>query len=119
MIRPWHCTLAVTATAATILVKDNNSDVLKARLHPRPSHPRALLTLLEGISLWHAHPLCVALSVAESCPAGQYSMLFGDELWPGESALVQFDIVHPARPKRLVGVGDFRHIRKLGRQGGR
>jgi hypothetical protein len=46
-------------------------------------------------------------------------MLFGDELWPAESALVQFDIVHPARPKRLVGVGDFRHIRKLGRQVGR
>jgi hypothetical protein len=119
MIRPWHCTLAVTATAATILVQDNNSDVLKARLHPRPSHPRALLTLLEGISLWHAQPLCVALSVADSCLPGQYSMLFGDELWPAESALVQFDIVHRVHPKRLVGVGDFRHIRKLAQQGGR
>ena len=119
MIRPWHCTLAVTATAATILVQDNNSDVLKARLHARPSHPRALLTLLEGISLWHAQPLCVALSVADSCLPGQYSMLFGDELWPAESALVQFDIVHRAVPKRLVGVGDFRHIRKLAQQGGR
>ena len=119
MIRPWHCTLVVTATAATILVKDNNSDVLRARLYPRPSHPRALLTLLGGISLWHAHPLCVALSVAESCPAGQYSMLFGDELWPAESALVQFDIVHPVGPGRLVGVGDFRHIRKLASEVGR
>ena len=119
MIRPWQCTLAVTATAATILVQDNNSDVLKARLCPRPSHPRALLTLLEGISLWHTQPLCVALSVADSCPVGQYSMLFGDELWPAESGLVQFDIVHHARPKRLVGVGDFRHIRKLAQQVGR
>jgi hypothetical protein len=27
--------------------------------------------------------------------------------------------VHHARPKRLVGVGDFRHIRKLAQQVGR
>jgi hypothetical protein len=119
MFRPWHCTIQVTATAATILVKDSNSDVLKARFNRRPNHPRALLTLLEGVSLWRGQPLCVALSVADSCLAGQYSMLFGDELWPAESVLVQFNIVHPDRPKRLVGVGDFRHIRKLAREVGR
>jgi hypothetical protein len=39
--------------------------------------------------------------------------LFGDELWPGESQLVQFDIVHHVRPKRLGRVGDFRRVRKL------
>ena len=52
MIRPWHCTLVVTATAATILVKDNNSDVLKARLHPRPSHPRAYSASIRSTTIW-------------------------------------------------------------------
>lgn len=116
MFRPWHCTLSVTTTAATILVQDSNRDVLKAQLHPQPNHPRALLTLLEGLSLWRGQPLQVALSVAEHCRPGPCSMLFGDELWPAESVLVQFDIVQPVRPGRLGGIGDFRQIRKLARQ---
>ena len=36
-------------------------------------------------------------------------MLFGDELWPGESPLVRFEFVHRVRrPVRLGGLGDFR-----------
>jgi hypothetical protein len=119
MFRPWHCTLTVSATAATILVQDNNRDVLKARLHSQPNHPRALLTLLEGLSLWRGQPLRVALSVVEHCHPGLYSMLFGDELWPAESVLVQFESVQPERPARLAGVGDFSQIRKLARQASR
>lgn len=75
MFRPWHCTLSVTTTAVTILVQDNNRDLLKAQLHPQPNHPRALLTLLEGVSLWRGQPLQVALSVAEHCHPGPCSML--------------------------------------------
>jgi len=116
MFRPWHCTLTVTTSAATILLQDNNRDLLKAQLPAQPQHPRALLTLLEGLSLWRGQPLHVALSVAEHCHPGPCSMLFGDELWPAESVLVQFDIVHPERPARLAGVGDFHQIRKLARQ---
>lgn len=116
MFRPWQCTLTVTTAAVTILVQDNNRDLLKARLQPQPHHPRALLTLLEGLSLWWGQPLHVALSVAEYCHPGQYSMLFGDELWPAESLLVQFESVEQALPERLRGVGDFGRIRKLARQ---
>ena len=118
MFRPWHCTLQVTLKAATLLVRDGNRDLLKARFEPHCSHPRALLTLLEGISLWQGKPLCVALSVADECLMGRCSTLFGDELWPGESQLVQFDIVQRARPKYLPSVGDFRSGRRLAREVG-
>jgi hypothetical protein len=40
-------------------------------------------------------------------------MLFGDELWPGESALVRFELVpRGRRGGRLSGVGDFRALRQ-------
>lgn len=117
MMRPWQCTLHVTTSAATLLVAQAQRDLLKARLALPPQHPRALLTFLEGLSLWCGHPLRVALSVDASCHGGLEPTLIGDELWPAESVLVQFDIVHPVRPKRLDGVGDFRQLRRLARGG--
>jgi hypothetical protein len=118
MFRPWHCTLQVTPTAVTLLVRDGSRDLLKARFDLHCSHPRALLTLLEGLSLWQGRPLRVALSVADACLMGQSSMIFGDELWPAESQLVQFDLVDRVRPKPLRCVGNFRAIRKLAREVG-
>ncbi len=119
MFRPWHCTLTVSQAAATILVQDGNRDLLKARLPAQPNHPRALLTLFEGLSLWRGQPLSVALSVAEHCHPGPGSMLFGDGLWPAESVLVQFENMHPEPVTRLAGVGDFRQIRQLARRASR
>ncbi|MEZ4224710.1 MAG: hypothetical protein R3B13_27410 [Polyangiaceae bacterium] len=87
-------------------------DVLKARLPLQPAHPRALLTLLEGIALWSGSRLCVVIAVEPNCPSWLDSGLFGDELWPGESQLVRYEVVARARPKRLQGVGDFRGLRK-------
>jgi hypothetical protein len=89
-------------------------DVLKARLPLMPAHPRALLTLLEGLALWQGQPLSTALSVpARSLPFLD-SALWGDDLWPAESPLVSFNIVGPARRvARLKGVGDFRALRVI------
>ena len=116
MLRSWRCSLRVTARQATVLVTGPDGDLLKARLDTRPCHPRALLTLLEGLSLWCGEPLFVALTVAERSPASLPSMLFGDELWPGESALVRFEFVDRARrPARLGGLGDFRVERRIAR----
>jgi hypothetical protein len=40
-------------------------------------------------------------------------MLFGDELWPAESALVRFELALRGRRRgRLSGLGDFRALRK-------
>jgi hypothetical protein len=118
MFLPWRCTLHVNPNAATLLVTDPTHDLLKARLDPRPSHPRALLTLLEGLSLWRGQPLHVVLSVDDRCHGGLESTVLGNELWPAESCLVHFDVVRPVRPKRLDGVGDFRWMRQLARSCG-
>jgi hypothetical protein len=108
----WNCTLRVTQHEAKLLVSTPHGDLLKARLDASPCHPRALLTLLEGLSLWSGRPLCVALSVDESCHHWPGSLLLGDALWPAESQLVQFDIVHRAhRRTKLSGLGDFRQLR--------
>lgn len=113
MLRSWHCKLQVTQQRALLLVSAPDGDVLKARLDTRPCHPRALLTLLEGLSLWQGQSLCVALSAAPDCRDSLPSMLFGDELWPAESGLVRFDIVDRVpRRARLAGLGDFRTLRR-------
>lgn len=115
MFRPWHCTLRVTRQQTRLLVTRSGSDLLKARFDTTPCHPRALLTLLEGVSLWGGHqPLHVALSAADDSRDSHGSMLFGDELWPAESSLVRFEVVHQGRrERRLDGLGDFRDVRRI------
>lgn len=113
MLRSWQCTLRVTQHQTRLLLTAPQGDLLKARLDTRPCHPRALLTLLEGLSLWTGEPLSVALSVDERCRPLLPSTLFGDELWPAESPLVRFEIAQRARrPARLEGLGDFRSVRR-------
>ncbi len=115
--RTLRCTLRVTQREAQLLITHpEQGDVLKARLDSRPCHPRALLTLLEGLSLWTGRPLWVALRADERCLNGHGSMLFGDELWPGESPLVRFEVEQPGRRRgrRLDGLGDFRALRREG-----
>jgi hypothetical protein len=61
-------------------------------------------------------PLSVALTVDGRCHGLLPSTLFGDELWPGESALVRFEIApHVRRPVRLAGLGDFSKERRSAR----
>lgn len=116
MYQRWQCTLRVTQSQAKLLLTDSNGDLLKARMDLSPRHPRALLTLLEGLSLWSGQLLCVALSVDDSCRQWPVSLL-GDELWPTETQLVRFDIVQPARRRsKLAGVGDFRQLRLIERE---
>lgn len=89
-------------------------DVLKARLPLMPAHPRALLTLLEGLALWQGKPLSAALFVPGRSLPFLDSALWGDDLWPAESPLVSFNVVGPARRvARLKGVGDFRALRLI------
>lgn len=115
MHQRWQCTLRVTQSQAKLLLTDPSGDLLKAKMDTTPCHPRALLTLLEGLSLWSGQLLCVALSVDDSCRQWPVSLL-GDELWPTETQLVRFDIVPPARRRtKLSGVGDFRQLRLIER----
>ena len=113
MTHPWTCRLHVTQQAAKLLVTAPDwGDLLKAQLPPRPEHPRALLTLLEGVSLWHGKPLSVALRADERLWEGPSSALFGDDWWPAESPLVEFRVEHRVRRGRLAGLGDFSALRR-------
>lgn len=114
-MRDWKVTLQVGRSSALLLVTEETSDVLKARLPLSPSHPRALLTLLEGLSLWCGEPLHVAVSASDRSVHWGASGLFGGELYPGESQLVQFHVGPRAcRVQRLRGVADFRSVRRRG-----
>jgi hypothetical protein len=116
MIRPWKGSVRATAHEVKVLVVDpERGDLLKARLPLPALHPRALLTLLEGVALWRGQPLRVvvgAASAGDGRPCWSGSGLFGDELWPGESQLVRYEVGgHGLRRRALVGLGDFRSLR--------
>ena len=111
----WPTTLRIGDKELKLLVTSpHGDDLLKARLPIRPPHPRALLTLLEGVALWSGESVLAVISAGAHRDDWLGSDEWGDELWPTESQLVQFDIATPpprAR-RRLVGVGDFREVRR-------
>jgi hypothetical protein len=124
MRRLWKGSVRVTTHEVKVLVASaEQGDLLKARLPLGAQHPRALLTLLEGLALWRGQPLPVVVSAASADdrrPCWSGSGLFGDELWPGESLLVRYEVEDRAsRPRRLVGLGDFRPLRVTPRGGER
>lgn len=108
----WLAKLLLTQDGLTrLLIENPEGDLLKARL-PRPRHPRALLTLLEGAALWTGDPLCAAISVEGRPDPAFVADLFGED-WPGDSALVRFVAAVPrarARRPKLRGVGDFHQL---------
>lgn len=114
----WKMLVEPTPTAVRLLVEDpEGNEVLKARLPTRPDHPRALLTMLEGLALWGNQPLTAAICVAPSADPRSVEALFGGDLMPADSALVRFEVFAPARRRRtLPGVGDFRQLRLVARR---
>ncbi|OGS70546.1 MAG: hypothetical protein A2Y96_01715 [Firmicutes bacterium RBG_13_65_8] len=101
----WDATLWVRPTAVKLQVKSpEGDDLLKAQLPDYPGHPRALLTVLEGLALWCGKPLDVAIladiPVSHSLGLGAFTDI--GELWPETSALVEFHFVGPARRGRRI-----------------
>lgn len=115
----WKTAIEPTTRNTKLLVTDpDGHELLKAALPPTPQHPRALLTLLEGLALWAGRPLTAVISVGPALPRNFDEALFGTPLVPNDSALVRFEVVAPARRRRrrtLSGVGDFRQLRLLHR----
>jgi hypothetical protein len=111
----WPTTLRIGDDQLKLLVTSpEGDDLLKARLPRQPRHPRALLTLLEGVALWGGEPLYAVISAGNHRDDWLGSETWGDDLWPAESPLVHFDFAIPSsrahRPLR--GVGDFRDVRR-------
>lgn len=114
----WATTVQMTDMVKLLITDEDGNDVLRARLPRRCAHPRALLTLLEGLALWSGSPLTAVISVDES-DRRPSSDLFGGGLWPAESALVRFDYHQRCRQLRLRGLGDFRDVLAIHPRGGR
>ena len=53
----WPTMLRIGEELKLLVTSPEGDDLLKARLPVRPPHPRALLTLLEGMALWSGEPL--------------------------------------------------------------
>jgi len=104
----WPTMLRIGGKELKLLVTSpEGDDLLKARLPVRPPHPRALLTLLEGVALWSGEPVLAVISAGAHRDAWLGSEEWGDELWPTESQLVHFDYATPpTRARRsLAGFG--------------
>ena len=110
----WSTTLRLGKDLKLLVTSPEGDDLIKARLPIRPPHPRALLTLLEGIALFSGEPLYAVISAGEDRDAWLGSEQWCEDLWPAESSLVHFDFaIPPPRPRRtLRGVGDFRDVRR-------
>jgi len=119
MLSSWNARVQIDPKDVKLLVTSAEAgDVLKARLPLVPSHPRALLTLLEGLALWQGQPIGAAWSAGDRWRSLFESSVFGDELWPAESPLVQYRVAAPGRrAAHLRGLGDFRALRVV--DGGR
>ena len=111
----WPTTLLIADEELKLLVTSPaGDDLLKARLPRQARHLRALLTLLEGVALWSGAPLYAVISAGTRPDARLGCEAWTDDLWPAESPLVHFDFVSPLPRLRrpIVGVGDFRDVRR-------
>jgi hypothetical protein len=110
----WSTTLRMDKELKLLVTSPEGDDLIKARLPLRPPHPRALLTMLEGIALFSGAPIYAVISADTHRDNGLDSQPWGDDLWPAESPLVHFDFAlpPPRARRRLRGVGDFTDVRR-------
>ena len=106
----WNLRLHLTPRTLKVLAEDPLGDVLRARLPSRPGHPRALLTLLEGLALWSGGPLTAAIYAAGKLDSFFDRDLFGGGFYPPESDLVRYQILPVRGHLRIKGLGDFRAL---------
>lgn len=111
----WTVSVMCTRSETKLLATEAAGDVLKARLSTSPVHPRALLTLCEGLALWQGSPLRVAVSVDDDAQ-GCFERIFyaGDLLEPRSPLVLLEHQLPPVRTRRQIrgrGLGDFRQLR--------
>jgi hypothetical protein len=114
----WTVTLEPRSDQTRLLMMEGRDERMRAILGPaRLAHPQAAQTLLEGLALWHQHPLCVVLcaDVQESTSA----LGLEDALGLGVRNL-HFEVEvalrnhgHRRRERRLAGLGSFGDLRQL------
>ena len=116
-IETWVVNVRCTSRETRVLITEGHSDVLKARLSTEPGHPRALMTLCEGLALWHGAPLCIAVYADDDAQEPFERVFYAGGLVEPQSPLVRLEPrLHDRRRQRLRGrgLGDFRGLRDLG-----
>lgn len=112
-----QATVSASSTETRILIRDQSSDLLIARLGPLEHAQRfALRGLLEAVALWDQQRIDVVL-FADDGSSWERSGLVDALGVAREAALLKIDLV-PAevrrgRKRRLVGLGSFEHERRL------
>lgn len=100
-IEPWTARLRVRGDDLRLRVSGRESRViLSSRFTGYPDHPRALLTLLEGLALWRGAPLAVVIAAATPVSHSLGLGAFGGARWPTASALVHFEWASDAARRR-------------------
>lgn len=109
--------LSPEPTRTRMLAIGDGRDLLKAVLPPLScAHPKAVVTVLEGLSLWTQQRLCVVLAVDEVAPSFCTSTDLCDALGYGTRSLyfeVGVAVREGRRAERIPGVGDFGDLRAL------
>jgi hypothetical protein len=103
--------------ATRLLVVDGPRTLAKARLPHSPHHPRALLTLAEGVALWTGRPLRVAIAVVGPgafCATPRWLDTLELVTRPVQVTVdaVRHDAV-PPDPEPRAGFGAFADVRRL------
>lgn len=110
-----HVRLLPKGREVMLLGLDHGDEpVLKARLSSHPEHPRAMITLLEGLALWAGHRLPVAVAVGARSTGLIEALLPEGPAWCSPLVeLVPVDWPRRGRVRRLDGLGDFRELHQL------
>jgi len=120
---PITVTILPSVSRTRLLVTQQPDELLRAILPPLTmvKHPRAVLTLLEGLSLWLNRKLRVVLS-ADALETS-FSLGLTDSLYDGaDNHFFEVEVVTRARGRRgrrIRGVGDFAELRQLELHAGR
>jgi len=113
----WAVTIRCTRHDTKLLVTEEGEDLLKARLGPRPCHPRALVTLCEGLALWQGAPLRAVVSADDDAQDCFERIFYAGDLLEPRSPLVLLEHrplrTGHRRSLRGRGLGDFRQLRLL------
>lgn len=113
----WMGVLPEAKCTRVLAMAGPSETILKARLSPTPSHPRAMATLLEAVALWQGQKVRAALGAGEKdgvSDLSPYREAFTDFGGP----LYSVDWVPaPGRVRRrhrdIAGLGDFSDLRQL------